>query len=399
MTGPAHRKAPHPDAPGTRRSRIIHVANHSHRFNGNVHAAIDLACTQAELGHDVMLCSAGGSFDALLEAHKVRVVHLPELAGRAGLPLAVQRLRRLVHSVDADIVHAHMMKSAAVAWMATRLGRARLVTTVHNAFERSAIIMGLGDQVIAVSSAVGSAMQQRGIPEKRIRVVLNGTIGSARYADGPAPLPESLARPAVLYLGGLHPRKGIADLLEAFALARRSRSDLHLYLVGEGPCEAKYRAMVSDQDREHIHFCGSRPDPRSFMLGADVFVLASHADPAPLVLSEAREAGLAVIATRIDGIPELLEDGAAGVLVPPRDPQRLAAALLSVLESDQSLAHHRARSQFNLDHLALDRVAAETLVVYERAHHRRRQHPHQRGVSINAPASASSVQATHHETW
>ena len=375
------------------------MANHSHRFNGNVHAAIDLACAQAELGHDVMLCSAGGSFDALLEAHKVRVVHMPELAGRAGLPLAVQRLRRLVHSFGADIVHAHMMKSAVVAWMATRLGRARLVTTVHNAFERSAIIMGLGDQVIAVSSAVGATMQQRGIPEKRIQVVLNGTIGSVRYADGPAPSPESLAHPAVLYLGGLHPRKGIADLLEAFALARRIRPDLHLYLVGEGPCETQYRAMVSDQDREHIHFCGSRPDPRSFMLGADVFVLASHADPAPLVLSEAREAGLAVIATRIDGIPELLEDGAAGVLVPPRDPQLLAEALLGVMESDQSLAHHRARSQFNLDHLALGRVAAETLAVYERAHRGRRQHTHRSGVPMNAPASASSVQAPHRETW
>ena len=348
--------------------RIVHVANHSHRFNGNVHAAVDLACAQAQLGHEITFCSAAGSFDALLETHKVRVVHLPELNGRRGLVGAAWRIRQLVHVHGADIVHAHMMKSAALAWLATRHTQARLVTTVHNAFERSAVIMGLGDQVIAVSSAVSGAMQKRGIPEGRIQVVLNGTLGSARYAEGPAPSPEPLIHPAVLYLGGLHPRKGIADLLEAFASARRSRPDLHLYLVGEGPCEAEYRAMVSDDDRQNIHFCGSRPDPRSFMLGADVFVLASHADPAPLVLSEAREAGLAVIATQVDGIPELLEGGAAGVLVPPHEPARLTEALLGVVQNEQTLAHHRQRSQFNLEHLALSRVAGETLDVYARAH-------------------------------
>jgi glycosyltransferase involved in cell wall biosynthesis len=108
------------------------------------------------------------------------------------------------------------------------------------------------------------------------------------------------------------------------------------------------------------------------MLGADVFILASRADPAPLVLSEAREAGLAVIGTRVDGIPELLESGAAGLLVPPAAPERLAAALLEVLETPQTLHHHRERSQFNLERLALSRVATETLAVYARAHRGRR---------------------------
>ncbi len=131
--------------------------------------------------------------------------------------------------------------------------------------------------------------------------------------------------------------------------------------------------MVGVEDRSHVHFCGSRPDPRSFMLGADVFVLASHADPAPLVLSEAREAGLAVIATEVDGIPELLEGGAAGLLVPPAAPERLAAALLEVLRTEQTLDHHRRRSQFNLEHLTLRRVATETLEVYERARRRGRR--------------------------
>lgn len=66
--------------------RIIHVANHTRRFSGNVHAAIELACAQARQGHDVTVCSAGGSFGDLLEAHDVRVAHLVELADSAGAP-------------------------------------------------------------------------------------------------------------------------------------------------------------------------------------------------------------------------------------------------------------------------------------------------------------------------
>jgi len=344
--------------------RILHVANHTRRQNGNVHAAVDLACAQAALGHEVTMCSSGGDFDELLRVNQVRVKALPELDRSADAIKAAARLRRLVSEKAVDIVHAHMMRSAGVGWVATRLRRARLVTTVHNAFERSAVLMGLGDRVIAVSEAVGKGMRARGVPAGRLRVVLNGTLGTARHASQSAPAPLDLARPAALYVGGLHPRKGIGDLIEGVSRARAERPDLHLHIVGGGPCEAEYRAAVPERDREHVHFCGSHLDTRGHMLGADVFVLASHADPAPLVIPEAREAGLAIIATEVDGVPELLEGGRAGLLVPPHAPERIAQALLTVLADAESLKDFRARSQINLQRLSLRRVADETLAVY-----------------------------------
>lgn len=344
--------------------RIVHVVNHTFMYNGNVHAAIDLACAQADLGDEVVVCSRGGSFDDLLIAKGVEIQVWPELSDNAGTLRFVLRMRRLLRERRIDIVHAHMMKSATLSWAASRLTPTRLVTTVHNAFERSAILMGLGDRVIAVSQAVARAMGQRGVPAGRLRTVLNGTIGSARYAAPPSE-PETLQHPAVLYLGGLHPRKGIADLLQGMAQARLSRPDLHLYLVGEGPCEDDYRAMVAPADAENIHFCGARSDPRPFMRGADVFVLASHADPAPLVLSEAREAGLAIIATDVDGVPELLDGGQAGLLIAPRAPDQIAETLLTVLAHEASLQAYRERSQRNIGHLSLERVARETRVIYE----------------------------------
>jgi glycosyltransferase involved in cell wall biosynthesis len=343
--------------------RILHVANHTRRQNGNVHAAVDVACAQAALGHDVAMCSSGGEFDPVLRANNVAVEVVPELANAGAAPAAAIRLRRLVAGRQIEIVHAHMMRSAGLGWTATRASPARLVTTVHNAFEKSAVLMGLGDRVIAVSGAVFDGMRRRGVPAGRLRLVLNGTLGTARHAFEPPPLPMTLARPAALCVAGLHPRKGILDLLGGFSKARRVRPELHLYLVGGGPCESEYRSAAR-QDASHVHFCGPVADPRPYMLGADVLVLASHADPAPLVIPEAREAGLAVIATRVDGIPELLESGRAGVLVAPHAPDEIAAALLAVLADDQSLADHRARSQINLQRLSLERVVKETLAVY-----------------------------------
>lgn len=345
--------------------RILHVLNHSYRQNGNVHAAVDLACEQAAMGHSVHFCSSGGEFDPVLRANSVVVELLPQLASARTVLDAAVALRRLTAAGEYEIVHAHMMKSAGLGWLATRFTRARLVTTVHNAFQTSSILMGLGDRVIAVSGAVGDVMRRRGVPARRLRVVLNGTLGTARHAFEPPPEPVELARPAVLYVGGLHPRKGVLDLLAGFSRAREERPDLHLYLVGTGPCAQEYRAAVSSGDAAHVHFTGERTDPRAFMRAADVFVLASHADPAPLVISEAREAGLAMVATEVDGIPELLEDGTAGLLVPPRAPHELARALLTVLADDRSLAEHRARSQSNLQRLSLRRVAEETFAVYD----------------------------------
>jgi glycosyltransferase involved in cell wall biosynthesis len=357
------RADPAQPAGGARTLRILHVVNHTRRQNGNVHAAVDVACAEAALGHEVAMCSSGGEFDPVLRANDVAVEVVPELARADTAVQAAVRLRRLVAARRVDIVHAHMMRSAGLSWAATRLSPARLVTTVHNAFDSAAILMALGDRVIAVSGAVSDGMRRRGVPAGRLRMVLNGTLGTARHAYEPPPTPKALARPAALCVAGLHPRKGILDLLAGFSQARRARPELHLYLVGGGPCEAEYRA-AAESDRDYVHFCGPLTDPRPYMLGADVLVLASHADPAPLVIPEAREAGLAVIATRVDGIPELLEGGRAGVLVAPHAPDEIAAALLAVLADERSLAEHRARSQINLERMSLRRVAQETLAVY-----------------------------------
>lgn len=347
--------------------RILHLLNHTNKSNGHVHAAIDLACEQCEIGHKVMIASAGGDYADLLERAGVELAVIDHTRRVRVLCRSAFALRRLVRKWRPDVLHAHMVTSAVLAWPVCRLARTPLVTTVHNSFEKTATLMCLGTRVIAVSSAVGHAMRARGIAPRKLDVVLNGTIGSLRLRSqrrDKVPLPS----PAILFVGGLHPRKGLPDLLNGFALAHARFPRARLYVVGDGPKKTAYQDMAAQLPcSDAITFVGGKTEPFRWMLGADVFALPALADPAPLVLSEAREAGCAIIATSVDGIPEMLEQGKAGILVSRSDPDALGAALCMLLENPEVLANWQANSQTGIDHMRIDRVARQTMAVYAKA--------------------------------
>jgi glycosyltransferase involved in cell wall biosynthesis len=224
-----------------------------------------------------------------------------------------------------------------------------LVSTVHNEFQRSAVLMGLADRVIAVSNAVAQSMNRRGIPEKKLRVVRNGTLGSPRTRPLAEYSPLPLQRPAITTIAGMYRRKGIAELIDAFEKIASTFPGAHLYLVGNGPDRALFEAKAQNSSvADRIHFEGFQPEPQRYLLSTDIFVLASYKDPSPLVIPEAREAGCAIIASEVDGIPEALDGGKAGILVPPGDSGALAAALLKLLSSTESLQLWRNRARHNL---------------------------------------------------
>ena len=344
--------------------RIMHFLNHTRPNNGHVHVAVDLACVQSRMGHSVSVVSGGGAFDSFFAAYGVKHILIEQQRTLSNLIKATYKLRSTILSFSPDIIHTHMMASTGLAFILRRFMKFKLVTTVHNEFERSAVIMGLGDRVIAVSQAVADSMERRGVQRAKLRVVLNGTIGSPRLS-AESPPAQILNRPAITFVGGLHPRKGVDDLITAFKTVCARVPAAFLYLVGSGPYRETYGELASQTGfGDRIQFCGCQADPRPYLLGSDLFVLASHAEPAALVLAEAREAGCAIIATSVGGNSEMLDGGNAGVLVPPRRPDLLANAMIRVLSDKTALAHLRARSRSNLDHFTVDRASEECLSVY-----------------------------------
>jgi glycosyltransferase involved in cell wall biosynthesis len=225
--------------------------------------------------------------------------------------------------------------------------------------------MGWADRVIAVSKAVAQSMARRGIPQNKLRVVNNGTLGSPRTRQLQEYQPMPLQRPAIATVAGMYRRKGIAELIEAFAQIAADFPDAHLYLVGNGPDREMFEAQAqSTAVSDRIHFEGFQSEPQRYLLATDIFVLASHREPFGLVISEAREAGCAIIASNVDGIPEALDDGQAGMLVLPSNSQSLATALSQLLRDPKMLQRWKDQAQQNLQWLTTERVNKETLSVY-----------------------------------
>ncbi|ADU13849.1 glycosyltransferase family 4 protein [Asticcacaulis excentricus] len=346
--------------------RILHLSNHCIFGNGNVHAAVDLACEQAKQGHEVFFASSGGDFEDLLEENGVRhvkIVHPNKHAPWLALPAAIA-IFRLCRRKNIQIVHAHMMTGAVLGWAATRFLGIPLITTVHNAFDQHAVLMGLGDRVIAVSAAVAETMKRRGVSEKKLRTVLNGTLGSPR-TSGPIMEVSPLYHPSITTVCGLHDRKGVRYLLTAFEAVHAQYPEAHLYVLGEGPQENEYKSIATaSPSGANIHFLGQVRDPRPYLKQTDIFVLASLQDPCPLVIPEAREMGCAIVATNVDGIPEMLSIGAAGNLVPPRDDEAIRDKIILLLSEQEKLIESKETSLRLVQHFQISRVFSETIKIY-----------------------------------
>lgn len=347
--------------------RVLHLANHCRNSgNGIVNVAVDLACAQSERGDAVAYASAPGELDAVLAGAKVRQELLDQ---RRRAPWAVIamlfRYAALVRAWKPDVVHAHMLTGAILAWLLRPFFGYAIATTVHNEFQRFSSVMRVGDVVIAVSASVANALIARGFPAERVSVVLNGSVGSRRRRRGVSPAP--LQRPSIITVAGLNDRKGIPDLMAAFERIAKESAEAHLYLVGDGPKRREYERRARKSGvAERIHFVGFCPDPTPYFEACDLFVLASRDEPFGLVLTEAREAGCAIVASQTGGIPEALDGGKAGVLVEPRNVTALAEAMLVMLRNTDRRRAYTAAARNNLERFSVERMESEVRQAYAR---------------------------------
>ena len=364
--------------------RILHIANHAEKNgNGIVNVMVDLACLQSMSGHDVAVATSGGSFEALLSQHGAHHYSLLQTTQAWRMPAMLWDFHKIVAEFAPDVVHAHMVTGAVLAKVNRFISSYALVTTIHNEFQKSSDLMRAGDCVVSVSDAVAASMTKRGVPKERMHVVRNGVVGAPRLSANRQTPDAQVHRPSVVTVSGMYERKGMHDLVRAFAEISPRAPEAHLYLVGDGPDRADLEMLshtlgISDK----THFTGYVADPRSYLQQADVFVLPSHSESGPLALMEAREAGCAIVATMVGGIPETLDHGAAGIMVPPSDPPSLAKAILALLIDEQAREMWKGRAQSNLQSIAASRVHEEYLQIYSTALSRR-------GVAVNMHKTVS----------
>lgn len=244
----------------------------------------------------------------------------------------------------------------------------------------------LADCVLVNAEAVRQWLIEQGYRSEKIFVIRNGIdlARFARAANGAGlraelGLPERA--PLVVLLARLDPQKGIESFLEAAAAVSRRRPDARFLIVGEkytfaqrtGPAELEVTYKQTLKQRaahlglsERVIFTGYRSDVPELFSQAAVSVLPSlSGEGLSNTLLESMAAGLPVVATRVGGSPEMIEDGLNGLLVPPRDPGALAQAICAVLD-DRELARrlgYEAKHRV-AEHFSLERMVRETQDLY-----------------------------------
>ncbi|ADV82769.1 glycosyltransferase family 4 protein [Terriglobus saanensis] len=344
--------------------RVLHLSNSvSSLGNGIVNVAVDLAIEQVQRGITVGFMSGGGGWISLLEASGVKTFTFPHGGWRNKITTS-WKLFRLLRTFRPDVVHAHMRTGLVLAWPLTTLLRIPLVMHLHNIHDEKLGTAKLANRVIAVSRAVANDLQQVGLPADHIRVVLNGMLGSKRLSpDVPS---KELTRPAIVCVAGMTVRKGILELIEAFGSIADEFPGASLYLVGGGSAEsAMIREVAANSPvSDRIHFEDFQADPRAYLASSDVFVLASRREAFGLALVEARAAGCAIVATNVDGIPEIIEDGKTGLLIGVNDPADLAAKIRLLLTDDALRTKLKAQAREHLELYSVERMTTETTAVY-----------------------------------
>jgi sugar transferase (PEP-CTERM/EpsH1 system associated) len=209
-----------------------------------------------------------------------------------------------------------------------------------------------------------------GIPAHKVTTIHNGVdgtrFGGISRVDARAALGMEVDEVVVGTVGRLDPVKDQAGLVRAFARLASAHPAAVLAIAGGGPCRKELTEVIADLGLpRRVRLLGERSDIPVVLSAMDIFVLPSIAEGISNTVLEAMATGLPIVATSVGGNPELVEEGFNGRLVPPRNPDALAAAIGSYLD-DAHLRdlHGKASQQRALDDFALDRMCSAYLHLY-----------------------------------
>lgn len=296
---------------------------------------------------------------------------------RGNDPVTVAKLVQVLRRTRPDVVHSHSWGTLVEGYVAARIaGVPVIVHGEHGTCEekrRNAVVQRFVwnrvNQVVSVSSELSAKMSAKlGFPTAWIRTIPNGLDTSlyalGRRAEARRALGIEPDAMVIGTVGRLVEVKAQHIALHALARLKASGLDARFVLVGGGPLRSALEELASTLGvSDRVMLCGERSDVPMVLEAFDIFVLTSHSEGLSNTIQEAMASALPVVATRVGGSIELIRDGEDGLLVPPSDPEALAASLSSLL-LDLSL---RLRIGTSARRSVLERFSLERMVGdYER---------------------------------
>ncbi len=311
---------------------------------------------------NTLVCTRGGAIAAAAaESARVR-----EVAVNGDHDLGfISRLRREIRTAKPDLVHLHSRRGADVLGaIAARLERVPVVLSrrVDNPEPGWVVPIKyrLYDRIIAISDAIRAVLLECGVPAAKLRVVPSA-VNCAEF-EGPRDIAWLRGEfglgaddQCVGIVAQLIPRKGHADLVSAWPDVLAAAPAARLLIFGRGPLREE---LERDAERRGIagslRFAGFRDDLHRILPCLDLVVHPAHREGLGIAVLQAACAGAPVVATMAGGLPEIIEDGVSGRLVPVADPPALAAAIVAMLRNREqarsfaTVARERVRARFSV---------------------------------------------------
>ena len=364
--------------------RVLHVINGEH-YAGAERVQDLLALCLPEFNYEVAFaCIKPKSFP---QQRKSQDTTLYELPMRSKLHLGTaKKLAQIVKFGGFDMIHAHTPRSALLGRIAAMLAKVPFVYHVHspasndstrkfankiNGFLERVCLTG-GTQMICVSESLAGHMQAQGFDPKRISVVPNGVPCRGQLGERSVPDDEWVLGT----IGLFRPRKGIEVLIEALSILRGHGYKIRLRAVGPfetSDYEQKIRSLVAHYQVEAlVDWTGFANDIDAELEQMDVMVLPSlFGEGLPMVVIEAMAAGVPVVGTRVQGVPEVLQEG-CGLLAHPGCAQGLASTIRRILRGEEDWSAMRRNAwQRQADRYSDRSMAKGVAAVYDEIFARR----------------------------
>jgi len=294
-------------------------------------------------------------------------------------------IKKFLKTQKIDIIHSHGYKSNLYAVAASVGNTVSLVATCHNwlgddrkmklyaHLDKS--FLNRFDKVVAVSDSVEKEILEHNIPFAKVLIIPNG-IDLDRFNSGRKS--DTLKREfgidhkctIIGTVGRLSEEKGHSHLLHAAEKVLQTYPDVVFLIVGDGPLredlQDKALQLAQGRSGNPFLFTGVRNDMEKIYSLMDIFVLPSLTEGLPMVLLEAMAAQKPVVATKVGAVPRVVEDGHSGLLIPPGDVERLAGAIMDLLDSPQR-AQHLAQNGYERvrDHFSAKRMGEQYIEVYQ----------------------------------
>ena len=300
-------------------------------------------------------------------------------------PGVLQRMAQAILRVRPDIIETHDCKShflllllrkrhpeiGAAGWITFHHGYTRTSWKILLYQQLDRLTLPRADRVVTLCQPFANMLVDRGVRRSMLCIISNAIVA-------PPPPPRAAVAAArtalnigpdelvVLSVGRLSSEKGQADLLEAFAQVRRTHAQqsLRLVLAGDGPDKENLMQLAAPQG-DRVVFAGHLRDPWPLFHAADIFALPSHSEGSPLVILEAMAAALPIVSTAVGGVPETLQDRKTALLVPPRQPAALAAALNEMVADQKLREKLGAAGRAALADFSPEAYADKLLHIYE----------------------------------